>query len=274
MSAVVCPLALPSSGGKGDKALQEHSFSLGCMDIEERNRTIETLLPLVTYIARRIHGSLPANVAFADIYQMGAVGLIDAVAKYDERKKVHFQSYVRFRIRGAILDGLRALDWSSRQLRQKAREVEWAENGLRSLLGHNPTDSEIAQEMSMSLTELQGLASELRGLNLTSLESNISTSKDGKKRELSWRLAAREDDPFHAFAKNERIAQLTHALHQLPEKQQEVLTLYYFEELTMKEIAQSFRVAESRISQIHTIAVLQLRSLLPERKLRIRVKGA
>ena len=95
-----------------------------------------------------------------------------------------------------------------------------------------------------------------------------------KKRELSWRLATREDDPFHAFAKNERIAQLTHALHQLPEKQQEVLTLYYFEELTMKEIAQSFRVAESRISQIHTMAVIQLRSLLPERKLRICVKGA
>lgn len=231
--------------------------------LEERNQMLVNLLPQVRYIARRIHERLPAHVAFADIYQMGVVGLIDALKKYDPRKKVQIQTYMKFRIRGAILDGLRALDWSPRELRKKARQIERAENGLRARLGRNPSEEEIARELCISLRGLQRVMGELRGLDLSSLQDVITISEDGTGQELSSRLAtAGEVDPYHLCAKKEKIERLAHAVDQLPEREQQVLALYYFEELTMREIGDAMAVGESRVSQIHSLAMVRLRSLL------------
>ena len=231
--------------------------------LAERNRLLVELLPQVRYIARRIHDRLPSHVPFEDVYHTGVLGLIDALKKYDPRKKVQIQSYMKFRIRGAILDGLRALDWSPRELRKKARQIEGAEHGLRSRLGRNPAEAEIAAEMGVSLAHLQHLTGELRGLDLSSLQDIVTTSEDGVEQELSSRLASpREEDPYHLCAGTERRDRLARGIEQLPEKERLVLALYYFEELTMKEIGRVLLVGESRVSQIHSLAMVRLRSLL------------
>ncbi len=188
---------------------------------------------------------------------------MDAIKKYDPSKKVRIQSYMQFRIRGAILDGLRALDWSPRELRRKARLIEQAELNLRSRLGRSPAEAEIAAEMGISQARLQRLAGELRGLDLCSLQDIVSTSEDGVAQELNERLAGPpEEGPFHLCAQAEKKEQLARAVEQLPEKERRVLALYYFEELTMKEIGRVLSVGESRVSQIHSLALVRLRSLL------------
>jgi RNA polymerase sigma factor for flagellar operon FliA len=231
--------------------------------LEKRNQLLVGLLPQVRYIARRIHDRLPSHVPFEDVYQTGVLGLIDALKKFDPRKKVHIQSYMKFRIRGAILDGLRELDWSPRELRKNARQIERVEQGLRAELGRHPSETEIAAGMGVSLVQLQHLVGELRGLDLSSLQDIVTTSEDGVEQELSGRLAApREEDPYHQCAKTERKNRLARAIEQLPEKESQVLALYYYEELTMKEIGRVLSVGESRVSQIHSLAMLRLRSLL------------
>lgn len=231
--------------------------------VGERNRLLVDLLPQVRYIARRIHDRLPSHVPFEDVYHTGVIGLIDALKKYDPCKKVKIQSYMKFRIRGAILDGLRELDWSPRELRRKARIIERAEHGLRARLGRTPAEGEIAEEMGVSLGQFQHLVGELRGLDLSSLQDVVTTSEDGVEQELSARLATpTENDPYHVCAKSERDDSLARAVDQLPEKERLVLTLYYYEELTMKEIGRLLAVGESRISQIHSLAMVRLRSLL------------
>ena len=161
------------------------------------------------------------------------------------------------------LDGLRELDWSPRELRKKARLLERAEHGLRSRLGRNPAEGEIAAELGMSLIQLQRLLGELRGLDLSSLQVIVASSEEGVGHELGERLPApREEDPYHLCSQTERKDRLTRGIEQLPEKERRVLALYYFEELTMKEIGRLFSVGESRVSQIHSLAVVRLRSLL------------
>ena len=231
--------------------------------LEKRNQLLVELLPQVRYIARRIHDRLPSHVPFEDVYHTGVLGLIDAFKKFDPRKKVQIQSYMKFRIRGAILDGLRELDWSPRELRKNARQIERVEQGLRAQLGRHPSETEIAAGMGVSLVHLQHLVGELRGLDLSSLQDVVSTSEDGVEQELSGRLAApREEDPYHQCAKTEKKNRLARAIERLPEKECQVLALYYYEELTMKEIGRVMSVGESRVSQIHSLAMLRLRSLL------------
>jgi RNA polymerase sigma factor for flagellar operon FliA len=231
--------------------------------LAERNRLLVELLPQLRYIARRIHDRLPSHVPFEDVYQTGVLGLIDALKKYDPGKKVQIQSYMKFRIRGAILDGLRELDWSPRELRKRARQIEQAEHGLRSRLGRTPAEAEIAAEMHISLTQLQHLVGELRGLDLSSLQDIVTTSEDGVEQELGSRISSpREEDPYHLCAGTEKRDRLAGAIERLQEKERLVLALYYFEELTMKEIGRLLLVGESRVSQIHSLAIVRLRSLL------------
>src|ERR1700687_5095871 len=263
VSAVLPLHGAKLAGRKGFQAVAGRCEEPHSAAMEERNRVLVELLPQVRYIALRIHERLPAHVAFADIYQMGVVGLIDALKKYDPRKRVQIQTYMKFRIRGAILDGLRALDWSPRELRKKARQIERAENGLRANLGRNPSEEEIARELCISLKGLQRVVGELRGLDLSSLQDIITLREDGTGQELCSRVAsAGAEDPYHLCAKREKVARLAVAVKQLPEKEQQVLALYYFEELTMKEIGQAMSVGESRVPQIHSLAMVRLRSLL------------
>lgn len=227
----------------------------------ERERVLMEQLPQVRYIARRIHNRLPRHVPLEDLVHAGVVGLIDALNKFDQSKHVQFSSYAKFRIRGAILDSLRELDWSPRELRRKGRMVEQAYNHLSGTLGRAPAENELAQEMGLSLTELQSLLAELDGLELGSLQ--IESSRDGKEEDLCEHISAKpEETPFFACLKSEMKQLLIDAIAELPEKERKVLALYYYEELTMKEVGAVLGIGESRVSQIHSLAMLRLRARL------------
>src|SRR5271165_1559950 len=227
----------------------------------ERERVLMEQLPQVRYIARRIHDRLPRHVPLEDLVHAGVVGLIDALNKFDQSKHVQFSSYAKFRIRGAILDSLRELDWSPRELRRKGRMVEEAYSRLSLTLGRAPAENELAQDLGLDLKELQSLMAELDGLELGSLR--IESPRDGKEEDLCDYLpGAPEDTPFFACLRSETRHLLEKAIAELPEKERKVLGLYYYEELTMKEVGAVLGIGESRVSQIHSLAMVRLRSRL------------
>ena len=224
----------------------------------DRDRMLMEHLPTVRYLARRIHERLPQHVELDDLISAGVVGLIDAFSKFDHGKKVQFKSYAQFRIRGAILDSLRTLDWSPRELRRKGRAVEEAIRAVTQRVGRAPSEQEIAKEMELSLAEYQQLLGDLKGLEIGSL--HMERSEDSGDEELAYIPGSPEEDPLFRCLKGEMKQRLADAIDGLPEKERMVLTLYYYEELTMKEIGLTLGVVESRISQIHSSAVLRLRS--------------
>jgi RNA polymerase sigma factor for flagellar operon FliA len=232
-------------------------------DNEERDRILLEQLPQVRYLARRIHERLPRHVPLEDLVHAGVIGLIDALNKFDSSKHVQFGSYAKFRIRGAILDSLREMDWGPRELRRKARKVEEAHRKLSMELSRAPSETEVAAELGMALQELQHLLGELDSLEVGSLR--IESPWDGKEEDLCDYLpSAPEDTPFFRCQRSEMKELLARIVAELPEKEQQVLALYYFEELTMKEVGAVLGIGESRVSQIHSLAVVRLRSRLDE----------
>jgi RNA polymerase sigma factor FliA len=232
-------------------------------DKEERDRILLEQLPQVRYLARRIHERLPRHVPLDDLVHAGVVGLIDALNKFDHSKHVQFGSYAKFRIRGAIIDSLREMDWGPRDLRRKGRRVEEAERKLSLNLSRAPTEVEIAAELNLDLREFQQLLTELDGLEVGSL--HLESPWDGKEENLCDYLPnAPEDTPFFRCMHSEMKDLLARAVADLPEKEQQVLALYYFEELTMKEVGAVLGIGESRVSQIHSLAVVRLRGRLEE----------
>ena len=237
--------------------------STGRQDKEERDRIFLEQLPQVRYLARRIHERLPRHVPLEDMVHAGVIGLIDALNKFDRSKHVQFGSYAKFRIRGAILDSLREMDWGPRELRRKARRVEEAQRKLSLDLSRAPTEVEVAAELNLELREFQRLLTELDGLEVGSL--HLESPWDGKEEDLCDYLPnAPEDTPFFRCMRSEMKELLARAVADLPEKEQQVLALYYFEELTMKEVGTVLGIGESRVSQIHSLAVLRLRARLGE----------
>ena len=226
----------------------------------ERDRLLLEHLPTVRYVARRIHERLPQHVELDDLVSAGIVGLIDAFEKFSPSKQVQFKSYAQFRIRGAILDSLRMLDWSPRELRRKGRAMEEAVRAVTQRLGRVPNEPEIAKEMRMELDEFQQLAGELKGLEIGSL--HLERNEDAGDEELSYVPSSPQDDPLFCCLQGEMRQRLIDAIEELPEKERMVLTLYYYEELTMKEIGLTLGVVESRVSQIHTAAVARLRTVM------------
>ncbi len=228
----------------------------------ERDRLLVEHLPTVRFIARRIHERLPQHVEIDDLVSAGIVGLIDAFSKFDRNKQVQFKSYAQFRIRGAILDSLRTLDWSPRELRRKGRAIEETVRTLTQQLGRAPSEAEIANGMDLSLNDYQQLLGELKGLEIGSL--NLERNEDSGDDELAYVPGAPEDDPLFRCLKGELKQHLVDAIEALPDKERMVLTLYYYEELTMKEIGLALGVVESRVSQIHSAAVVRLRVALAD----------
>jgi RNA polymerase sigma factor for flagellar operon FliA len=228
----------------------------------QRERMLLEHLPTVRYIARRIHDRLPQHVELDDLVSAGVVGLIDALSKFDHSKKVQFRSYAQFRIRGAILDSMRTLDWSPRELRRKGRAVEEAIRAATHRLGRAPAEQEIAAEMGLALADYQQLLGDLKGLEIGSL--HVERTEDSGDEELAYIPGAPEDDPLFRCLQTEMRERLAKAIESLPEKERLVLTLYHYESLTMKEIGQILGDVESRVSQIHSSAVLRLRASLGE----------
>jgi RNA polymerase sigma factor FliA len=226
----------------------------------EQEQVMVAHLPIVRLIARRIHERLPKHVPIEDLYSAGVVGLLDAFGRFDPSKQVKFLSYAQFRIRGAILDSLRTLDWSPRGLRRKGRAVEQAIQALMGQLGRSPADVEIALKLNMPLADYQQLLGDLKGLEIGSLHAE--RSEDSEEEELIYVRARPEDDPLFRYLGGEMRNHLTKAINDLPERERLIMTLYYYEETSMKEIGLILGIVESRVSQIHASAVLHLRARL------------
>lgn len=226
----------------------------------EREQIVLRYLPGVRYLAHRIHDRLPQQVELEDLVSAGVIGLIDAFNKFDHTKQVQFYTYAQFRIRGAILDSLRVGDWSPRELRRKGRAVQEAIQAITRIEGRAPTEPEIAQELHLTLNEYQRLLGQLKGLEIGSL--SLERHADSGEDMLASIAGSPEDDPLFQCLKGEMRQKLIDEIDQLPEKERMVLTLYYYEELSMKDIGLILGVVESRISQIRAAAVARLRNRL------------
>jgi RNA polymerase sigma factor for flagellar operon FliA len=240
----------------------EHGYTGATMDTEERDRVVLEHMPQVRAIARRIHERLPQHVPLDDMVHAGVLGLMDAYHKYDASKNVQFHSYAAFRIRGAILDSLRELDWSPRELRRKARQVEATTLAMSQELGRAATDVEIAESMSIPLAEFQHLLTEIGGLDMAIFPADRDDASDESTLEQIPDSEAKSPLTF-SIASEERDL-LVRAIDELPPNERQVLALYYFEELTMKEVGAVLGVGESRISQIHSMALVRLRGRLKQ----------
>ena len=228
---------------------------------EEFQQIVLEQMPQVKYIARRIHEHLPKHVPFEDLLQAGMVGLIDALNKFDSEKNVKFASYAKFRIRGAILDSLRELDWSPRDLRRKSRQIDVTIQKLQAELGRSVSELELAKEMGLSLAEFHTLTNEIRGLEISSLQCDMN--EEGQQNDLAENIPGPPDeDPLTLCVAGEQNERLRQAIFKLPEREQQVLMLYYQQELTMREVGELMGVGESRVSQIHSLAVKHLREVM------------
>jgi RNA polymerase sigma factor FliA len=240
----------------------EVAYRASSKGIEERNELVLRELPQVYYVAARIRERLPKQVEMDDLVQAGVLGLLDACRNYDSAKDAQFSTFAKHRIRGAILDNLRKLDWGSRTLRRKGREIAASAAKLESQLGRHALEEEIAAEMKMGVDELQSALAQLDGLFLVGQLANVSGDSDESFDLIESAPSTGKDNPFELCLEGEMKAQLAAAVSRMSEREQLILSLYYYEELTMKEVAEVVGIAVSRVSQIHAAAMLKLRVLL------------
>jgi RNA polymerase sigma factor for flagellar operon FliA len=230
--------------------------------IDERNELVMRELPQVYYVAARIRERLPKQVDMEDLVQAGVIGLLEACRNYDSLKDAQFSTFAKFRIRGAIVDSLRKLDWGSRTLRRRGREINSTVAKLESSLGRQPLEEEIAADMQMTLDELQSTMTQLDGLYLVGQRTSPSHDHAESYDLIESAQSSDDDNPFNVCLQGERRAQLVEAVSQLSEREQLILSLYYKEELTMKEVSKVVGIAVSRVSQIHAAAMVKLRASL------------
>ena len=229
---------------------------------DERERLILEHLPQVRLIARRIQERLPENISLDDLLSTGVIGLISAIDHFDPRHNVKLKTYAEYKIRGAILDSLRGLDWAPRQKRKKAKQIEAAIAVAEQKLQRAPIEEEIAAQLNLSLDEYRGWLVEIRGLNF----GNVEYAAGEAGRDLLQFVADQDDNlPSKLLERAEREKLLAEAIRSMPRVEQTVLSLYYQEELTLREIAAIVDLHESRISQLKSQAILRIRSHVEKR---------
>jgi RNA polymerase sigma factor for flagellar operon FliA len=230
---------------------------------ERREQLILEHLPQVKLIARRIHERLPTSVNLDDLISTGVLGLIAAIDRYDASHDVKLKTYAEYKIRGAILDSLRGLDWAPRQQRKRSKQIEAAIAVLEQQLQRTPSEEEIAKQLGLSIADYQEWLSDIRGLTLGSLE-NAGTEEEGC--DLLRYLSDSDDQwPSQIVERAELERLLAEAIERMPHLERTVLSLYYYEEMTLREIAGIVDLHESRISQLKSQAILRLRSYMQKR---------
>ena len=235
-------------------------------DRQVRDQLIVLYSPVVKYVAARVAVGLPQHVDGSDLVSYGIIGLIDAIDRYDPVRKVKFETYAIPRIKGAIIDELRAIDWVPRSVRSKARAVEQAYASLEASLLRTPTDAEVAHELGISDKELQEILRQISFVGVAALDEVLSVGGErGDRATLGDTVPDAAEGPSGLFEDKESKEILTESIKQLGERERTVLSLYYYEGLTLAEIGDILGVTESRVCQIHTKAVLQLRARLSER---------
>jgi RNA polymerase sigma factor for flagellar operon FliA len=248
---------------KGREAQLWREYRQGGSDAA-REQLIVGYSPLVKYVAGRVAIGLPPNVEFDDLVSYGIFGLIDAIDKFDPERGIKFETYAIARIRGAIMDGLRNNDWVPRSVRQKAKELEKVCNELENRLGRYATDQEISASLNISLEEFYRLLKEVSCTTLSSLDEIWLTKnpEDDNVRVLDLIENEESSDPEQLYEIAELKAALTKAIDALSDREKLVITLYYYEGLTLKEIGETLNISESRVSQIHTKAIFRLQGRL------------
>ena len=233
--------------------------------VESREKLILHYAPLVKYVASRVATGLPASVDQADLVSYGMFGLIDALTKFEPGRGNKFETYAIPRIKGAIIDELRAMDWVPRSIRFKAREIDKAHTDLEAMLKRQPSEKEMAERLGISLRELHDVVSQISFVSVLALDELVSVGSDrGEQVSLIDTLADRGLDPTQGVESQETRSLLAAAINELSEREKIVVTLYYFEGLTLAEIGEILGVTESRVCQIHTKAVGGLRGQLTE----------
>jgi RNA polymerase sigma factor for flagellar operon FliA len=235
-------------------------------DTVARERLVVAYSPLVKFVAGRLGAGLPSHVEDADLISYGLMGLIGAIERFEPERGIKFETFAMTRIRGAIIDELRSLDWVPRSVRSRAREIETAQSKLEHELQRAPTDEELAAKVGISEDELQTSLLEIANSSIYALDElwTISDSSGDQVSLLDTISDPRADDPQESLASSEVKDRLTEAISSLPEREQLVVALYYYENLTLREIGEVLGVTESRVSQLHTKAVMRLKSALQE----------
>jgi RNA polymerase sigma factor for flagellar operon FliA len=229
-----------------------------------RDRLILTYAPIVKYVAGRLGSGLPAHVDEGDLVSYGLLGLISAIERYDPDRDVKFETYAIARIKGSILDELRALDWVPRSVRSRARQIERAMSELESKLGRAPTDEELSKKVGISVEELEDSLTDISRSSIAALDElwTISGSGGDQVALIDTIEDTQGPEPQSAFAQTELREMVADAITSLPEREKLVITLYYYEDLTLREIGEVLGVTESRVSQLHTKAILRLKARL------------
>ncbi len=229
---------------------------------DQREKLILEHLPQVRLIARRIHERLPESVSLEDLISVGIIGLISAIDRFDPARNVKLKTYAEYKIRGAIMDSLRGLDWAPRQQRKRTKQIEAAVARVEQRLKRAPTEEEIAAELNLGVEEYHEWLIDIRGINLGSLESNSDESGRDLLRFIS---DAEENWPSHLLETSELEQLLAEAIDRMPYVEKTVLSLYYREEMTLREISQIINLHESRVSQLKSQAIVRLRAYLVKR---------
>jgi RNA polymerase sigma factor for flagellar operon FliA len=232
-------------------------------DPQIREAFIKQYAPLVKYVAGKVAVGMPHNVEFDDLVGFGVFGLLDAIDKFDPEKNVKFKTYAVTRIRGAIFDELRSIDWVPRSVRQKTREVEEAIGSLEAQLGRTASDQEIARSLGLNESEYHKTMQKISSTSILSLNDVWFSGDENDKVSIGDSIESPSSlNPDVIVEKEEIRRVIVDAINELPDKEKKILVLYYYEDLTLKEIGQVLEVTESRVSQLHTKAILRLRSKL------------
>lgn len=228
-------------------------------DKELKNKLIEHYIPLVKIVAGRMYNYYGSKIEYEDLLSYGIFGLIDSIEKFDIHKNIKFETYAQIRIKGAIIDNIRRLDWVPRSLRKKSKQIQQTIHTLENNLGNIPTNAQIAEYMNINVEEVEDILSDIATFNVISLEEFLSNKNDS--------ISSRRDDdlPENIYEKEEIKNILIEAINQLPDKEKLIISLYYYEELTYKEIGNILNLSESRISQIHSKTIINLKNGLINR---------
>lgn len=231
------------------------------VDDFEKEELIKSYLPLVKKVVHRLSGRLPKDVDIKEMLNSGIIGLVDALERFDPKHETNFSTYAQFRIRGAIIDSFRSQDWLPRSLRHKAHRLEHAYQRIEQRVGRPATDEEVAKELEISTDELQKMLGEVGSIVMLSFEELGFGHGEERFQADEW-MASKSADPLSKLLGSEKVSVIARALDRLPEKERLVISLYFYEELNLKEIGDILGVTESRASQIRSRALFKLKGYL------------
>ncbi len=250
--------------GTMEALMQEAREAHGEIPADLKEQIVLEHSPLIRYIVNRIAVRLPSHIDLDDLYNTGVIGLMDAIDKFDNEKNCKFKTYAEFRIKGAILDQLRSLDWVPRSVRQKSRKLEKAYGEVEQRLGRSATEEEVADSLGLEIDKFHTLLNQVRGISLVNLEEIRGNGQDGDRTGTFADIIedVNAENPFASLKLLETKHVISDTIATLPEKERLVISLYYYEDLNMKEIGNILGITESRVCQIHTKSVMRLRSKL------------